>query len=100
MKRWYDRYPELARYLEEFRRMSRHRRDELIGGVMAIVKESASSIFDDFLLDFPLDLNRRRWYDRDPYLWLLFNGLAYADRELLDAVTRYLRANARPCRKV
>ncbi|MBD3315115.1 MAG: hypothetical protein GF344_04965 [Chitinivibrionales bacterium] len=93
MKRWYDKYPELAGYLEQFREMSQSRRDKLVKGIVEIVRKSNPTIFEDFLLDFPLDFNRRRWYDKDPYLWLLFNGLAYADIDLLSAVTRYLREN-------
>jgi hypothetical protein len=44
-------------------------------------------------MDFPLDINRRRWYDKDPYLWLIMNGLKYASDELLASVTKYLSVN-------
>lgn len=93
MKRWYDKHPELAQYLERFRTMEVKRRDTLVKGIVALARKSAPSIFEDFLLDFPLDLHRRRWYDRDPYLWLMFNGLAYAKEDVVGAVTRYLREN-------
>jgi hypothetical protein len=92
--RWYDNHPKLARYLEEFKDMRQKSRDRLVKGVMDIIRDRNPKILEDFLLDFPLDLNRRRWYDSDPYLWLIFNGLAYADADLLSDVTAYLADNA------
>jgi hypothetical protein len=41
-------------------------------------------------MDFPLDAFRRRWYDLDPILWLMFNALSSAPSELLDEVAEIL----------
>jgi hypothetical protein len=40
-------------------------------------------------------MNKRkdRWYDKDPYLWLLFNGLRFADTEVMKKVTLYQESN-------
>lgn len=35
-------------------------------------------------MEFPLEILRRRWYDKDPYVWLLFNGLRYAEIRVLE----------------
>jgi hypothetical protein len=90
MKRWYDKHPKLARQIEAFKTMQPHLRDKLIADVMGLVKANNPGLLEDFILDFPLDLFRRRWYDKDPYLWLLVNGLKYADPPLLKKVMMYL----------
>jgi hypothetical protein len=68
-------------------------RDAVISGVMEIIKRISPHLLERYVLDFPLDIKRRRWYDRDPYLWLLFNGLKYADKQLLTKVTSFLKKN-------
>ncbi len=89
--RWYDQYPKLAIYLERLNGIPGDQRDCLISGVMTIIKQNAPNLLERYVLDFPLDIQRRRWYDNDPYLWLLFNGLQYADKPLLTEVTQYLQ---------
>jgi hypothetical protein len=88
--RWYDKYSELAKLLESLNKFSGVRRDELIAGVMMIIKQDTPNLLERYVLDFPLDIKRRRWYDNDPYLWLLFNGLQYASKPLLKKVTKFL----------
>jgi hypothetical protein len=88
--RWYDKHKRLAECLEGLRFIPRKSRDKIIGGVMAFIKEDQPDLLDKFVLDFPLDIQRRRWYDKDPYLWLVFNGLRYADKSILMKVMRYL----------
>lgn len=92
--RWYDKHPTLAVLLENLRDISGEKRDAIISGVMGVIKLDAPNLLDRYVLDFPLDIKRRRWYDRDPYLWLIFNGLKYASKKLLTAVTKYLQVNA------
>ena len=65
-------------------------RDYLLSGVMGIIRSHDRQLLDKFVSEFPLDFNRRRWYDQDPYLWLIVNGLSYAGQDLLDAVADYL----------
>ncbi|MBN1981319.1 MAG: hypothetical protein JW795_07310 [Chitinivibrionales bacterium] len=89
-KRWYDKDKKLSKYLEYFKTMKKDFRDELVGGIMDIIKENQSSLIDDHVLEFPLNLNQRRWYDKDPYLWLIFNGLSKAENSLLEKVKEYL----------
>ena len=93
--RWYDQHPKLARLLESFKEMPRKQRDSLICGVMAIIKNYDSKLLDKYVMEFPLNLYRRRWYDKDPYLWLMFNGLRYAERSLLKKVAFYLDVTIR-----
>jgi hypothetical protein len=91
-KRWYDRYPRLRTCLERFQTMGQRDRDGVIKGAMAIIKEKMPDVFDRFALDFPLDVLRRRWYDQDPYLWLLFNGLSVAEKEMIQLASEYLES--------
>lgn len=94
MARWYDKYPKLQKRLDSFKTMPSNKRDILIKGIMKIVKDNnAGFIMEDFIMEFPLDISRKRWYDKDPYLWIIFNGLKYADKKLLDIVTEYLIEN-------
>lgn len=91
MHRWYDKHKNLARHLEKFKGMETRRRNRIVRDVLKIVREMNPGILEEFLLDFPLDVIRRRWYDEDPYLWLLFNGLEHADQPLLERITNHLR---------
>lgn len=91
--RWYDKHKKLAPLLESFKEMPEKRKTTLVGGVMDIVKKSDTKLVEKNVLEFPLESNRRRWYDKDPYLWLLFNGLQYAEVNLLGEITKYLMKN-------
>ncbi len=88
--RWYDKHERLAGYLEQFKGMNAKERDKLVRHIMKIIKKHDGGLFENFVFDFPLDLERRRWYDNDPYLWLIFNGLSYGDEVLLEKVADYL----------
>lgn len=90
MNRWYDKYEKLGDQIDRLKFTKRSHRDQLVQGVMKIIKKDTPSLLDRFVMDFPLDILRRRWYDKDPYLWLIINGLKYADKDLLDKVTEFL----------
>ena len=70
--------------------MNAGQRDVLIKGIMDIIKKHSPDLMDKFVMDFPLELSRKRWYDSDPYLWLTVNGLQYAEPALLETVTLYM----------
>ena len=88
--RWYDQYETLGRHIDSLKDMSASRRDHLIRNIQAIMQRHSPNLLDDSVLDFPLDLARLRWYDKDPYLWLTINGLQQADPDLLETVALYL----------
>jgi len=85
--RWYDKHPKLAGLLEGLRCIEGSELDAIISAVMKAIKLITPNLLESYVLDFPLDIKRRRWYDRDPYLWLIFNGLRYANKKLLTAIT-------------
>jgi len=88
--RWYDKHARLAKLLEGLKELPEKGRDSVIPGIMSLIKENAPNLLERYVLDFPLDIQRRRWYDKDPYLWLIFNGLQYAPKKLLEKVTEFL----------
>ena len=94
MARWYDRHNKLSEYLDLMAELSPEHRDELVKGIMVIIKRESPDFLTDLVLQFPLDLFRRRWYDEDPYLWLVFNGLEHADNAVVKKVIDYFEENA------
>jgi len=89
-KRWYDAHEEFAELLESLKTAKAGDRDRVVAGVLDIITADAPILLEKYLLDFPLDQKRRRWYDRDPYLWLMVNGLEHAGVKLLRKVTLFM----------
>ena len=87
--RWYDKNGKLSKHLDSLKEMPGVKRDKIIIEIMVLIKENNPTLLDDFVGEFPLSLNRRRWYDKDPYLWLLFNGLKYANEDLIQKVISF-----------
>lgn len=91
MSRWYDKYAALNMRLEAFKEMDQKLKDRLVKGMMALVNNYDPNLLSyEKAFDFPLTVNRQRWYDQDPYLWLLFNTLKMADATLLRQIEDYL----------
>jgi hypothetical protein len=94
MERWYDKHKNLRKYLESLREINQEEKDSLLRDLLNIIKKHNPELFSpEKSLEFPLELHRRRWYDRDPNLWLLMNTLQIADKRLLKKVTDYLQKN-------
>lgn len=94
MARWYDKHEKLGKYLDGLKGKDEKARDGLITGIMLLIKENDPHLLDDLVMGFPLSLHRRRWYDNDPYLWLIFNGLEYAEEKLLNKIASFLEIEA------
>lgn len=90
MKRWYEKHTVLSRNIDLMMDMDEERRDYLVRGIMNVIRRYSPTLLDDFVHDFPLDIQRKRWYDKDPYLWLTFNGLQYGSDKLISQVESYL----------
>ena len=94
MTRWYDKYEGLGKRIDAFKRIEVDRRDFLIKGIVDLInKHNPELLSPRHAFEYPLELNRRRWYDKDPYLWLLINTLKKAEKELLGRVNGYLEKN-------
>ncbi len=90
-KRWYDKYPELATYLESFNGGAQDKGDKVLKGIIRLISEDKPNMLTDYVSDFPWQDRRRRLYDRNPSLWLVFSGLEYADENLIIKVNEYLK---------
>lgn len=91
MNRWYDKCPNLGARLNAFQDMDQEIRDPLLKGVMELVQQYDPRLLSyEKAFDFPLNVNRLRWYDKDPYIWMMFNTLKEADDALLHSVEKYL----------
>jgi hypothetical protein len=91
-KRWYDAVPELRVLIERLRDIDKEKRDDIFDGIKKLDSDFDSKLIDCHVLEFPMNL-KRRWYDQDPYSWLMINALKYADASLLGQVIDYLKLN-------
>jgi hypothetical protein len=88
--RWYDKYPELGKLIERLRGVDEDEREAIFDGIKELDKDFDSELIDRHVMEFPMNL-RRRWYDRDPYSWLVINALKYAEKPLIQKVIEYLK---------
>lgn len=94
-KRWYDTYEPFAIQLERLKTAPAGKRDRMVADVLEIICTDAPELLENYLMDFPLDQKKRRWYDLDPYLWLMVNGLEHAGLELLKKVTVFMERSGK-----
>jgi hypothetical protein len=90
-RRWYDKREGLSAALDKLRSADGDRREIIIEGVREIVTRRDPNFIDKVCDQFPLNPFRRRWYDDNPYLWLVVNSLRYADDETLNEVVAFIR---------
>jgi hypothetical protein len=88
-KRWYDEYPKLAEVFTKMQGMEAAEREKILLDLRAIVDKHDPDFIDRNVLEFPMTF-KRRWYDADPYAWLVVNCLQYADDRLMAAVMDYI----------
>lgn len=85
--RWYDRYRKLAKHLDGLKEIDPDMRTRIVRRILSLMRtEYPNLVSADSALEFPLDFQRRRWYDKDPYLWLVMNGLSHAPEPFLQKV--------------
>jgi hypothetical protein len=87
--RWYDKHEGLANHLEALKTMPKRQLNELLRDLIAFARLLHPTLFEDHLFEYPLDPKRRRWYDDDPYLWLVVNGLRFTDDEVIHKVVAF-----------
>jgi hypothetical protein len=94
--RWYDAHQKLADALETLKGTGSSRRSRIVNRIIALMNEESPGLLEKYLLHFPLDQERRRWYDKDPFLWLMVNGLRYANHDLLQKATHQMDLAVKP----
>lgn len=88
-QRWYDKHEKLANHLEKLKTMPQKERNDLLKDLITFGRILDPELFEKHLLEYPLDLKKRRWYDDDPYLWVVVNGLKFASDEILKKVVAF-----------
>ena len=53
--------------------------------IQEIIVAEEPDLMDNDLVQTP-PLSKRRWYDKDPYSWILINCLKYAKKETVEKV--------------
>jgi len=84
--RWYDKHDGLAEALEVLKVAERKRREDMLEKMKEIITKKDPQFIDKCCEKFPLNPFKRRWYDSDPYLWLIINSLRYTDDETRDEI--------------
>ena len=88
--RWYDKYPDLRIMLDKLREMKKWERDKIILEIRDIINNRDRCLFDKYVFEFPLS-SRQRWYDKNPFSWLVINAMKYADENLITDIILYLK---------
>ncbi len=88
--RWYDKEIKLGKNLDRLKHADSNYKATVLRGILNIINKHDPSLLDDNVMNFPLDIERRRWYDSDPDLWLIVNGLKYGSQEIKDQIAQYL----------
>ncbi len=87
--RWYDKHEDLAKHLEALKTLPKKRLNEILKDLITFARLLHPTLFEEHLLEYPLDMKRRRWYDDDPYLWIVVNGLRFADDEIIKKIVAF-----------
>jgi len=90
LKRWYDKDPELKKWIEKLKHTDEEKRNIILDGIKRLDSNFDSELIDRHVMEFPMEM-KRRWYDQNPYCWLIINGLKYANEPLLKKVIVYLQ---------
>lgn len=88
-KRWYDKKG-IGKYIRAMKYLSDHERDKIVLELKNIISAENPEIMVDHVMEF--SLYRNRWYDHDPYCWLVINSLQYADTRLMEKITEYFQS--------
>ncbi|RPJ08849.1 MAG: hypothetical protein EHM28_03190 [Spirochaetaceae bacterium] len=90
-RRWYDINSELAWFFEQIQGMQNQDRVSVVQGILTIINKANPALIEDFISNYRMDLYHHRWYDSDPYLWLIYNGLSMGGKNLTTEVVQYLK---------
>ena len=81
--RWYDRDPTLADAIEGLKDLDARSLDRVMAEVERVIVARDETLLERYVDRFEV---RRRWYDRNPYTWLIVNSLQFAPKDVVDEV--------------
>jgi hypothetical protein len=92
MRRWSDNDSELTFLIESLRFVTEENIERAMVELKDLIDAETPELINIHVEKFVL---RRRWYDDNPYTWLVLNSLKYAPSKLLhkskDCLGKYLR---------
>ena len=91
--RWYDQYPELSLQFERLKELNPEDKSYIFDVLKKMLLEYNPRIIDDHIERFSMPIKKRRWYDKEPYSWIIVNALKYVDKAMIDKVVEYLEEN-------
>lgn len=92
MSRWYDKRPQLGKGLDQFKEMEPQVREPILKEIIDLVEKEAPSLLSDEKTNgFRLDSAGLRWYEHDPFCWLVFNILEFASVAIWESVEVFLQ---------
>ena len=92
MNRWYDQNRKLKYYLDCLQEVEQPLCEKIIKDIMTIVRKHDGALLDRFSEEYPLEIRKQRWYDQNPYLWIIYNGMSYASEEVIEHIIDYFES--------
>jgi len=92
MKRWYDSNWRLKNYLDKLPTLNNELYEKIVKDLMELVREEDPKAFDRFAAYYPLSEQKQRWYDLNPYCWILVNGLKHVSPQIIEKVVHYFES--------
>jgi hypothetical protein len=88
--RWYDNYQDLSELLDKIKSSKKEKKDSIFLKIKDLITTFDPKLIENHVLDFPMN-QKRRWYDKDPFSWLIVNSLKFADMNLINKVIELLK---------
>ena len=85
--RWYDKDEKLASLIEALKFINEKKVEIIMMHIKKLIDAEEPDLIDNNLDEYQL---RRRWYDKNPYTWLIINALKYASPKLTKEVVNCL----------
>lgn len=77
--RWFDSSEPLARSIGLLKHLHKRRRDRVFDDIRKVIEDWSPGIFDKEVSGLTF---KRRWYDKDPYAWLVINVMEKVPEDL------------------
>jgi hypothetical protein len=85
-RRWHDKDPVLRVALQKLAELPERQQEVLMMDLQRVIMKYDDRLIERNVSKFSI---RRRWYDKNPYTWLIINSLKYASPELREKVSEF-----------
>ncbi|MCG8572832.1 MAG: hypothetical protein MJB14_22090 [Spirochaetes bacterium] len=93
--RWYDAYPNFAYHLEKCKYLIESDLEKVMDQIKSIIMDYNADLLEKHVKDFPLDSKKRRWYDKNPYSWMVVNSIKFVDEVTIENITEFIDEHVR-----